>query len=137
MRQVHPAGEKTFVDYAGQRPSVVDSATGEIVPVELFVAVLGASNYTYAEASLTQRSVDFIQSHTRTEEYWGGVSAVVVPDQLRTGGTDSCRYEPTIQLTYADWARHYGTASDDRESDATRDAWPRPTRHRYREHRPP
>ena len=110
MRQVHTAGEKMFVDYAGHRPSVVDPATGAIVPVELFVAVLGASNYTYAEATLTQRSVDFIQSHTRTVEYLGGVSAVVVPDQLRTGVTDPCRYEPTIQRTYADWARHYGTA---------------------------
>jgi len=76
MRQVHTAGEKTFVDYAGQRPALVDAATGEIVAVELFVAVLGASNYTYAEATLTQRSVDFIQSHTRTVEYFGGVSAV-------------------------------------------------------------
>ena len=110
MRQVHTAGEKTFVDYAGQRPSLVDSVTGALVDVELFVAVLGASNYTYAEATLTQRSVDFIQSHTRTVEYFGGVSAVVVPDQLRTGVTDPCRYEPTIQRTYADWARHYGTA---------------------------
>ena len=91
MRQVHTAGEKTFVDYAGQRPSLVDAGTGEIVAVELFVAVLGASNYTYAEATLTQRSVDFIQSHTRTVEYWGGVSAVVVPDQLRTGVTNDRR----------------------------------------------
>ena len=88
MRQVHTAGEKTFVDYAGQRPSqLVDPATGEVVAVELFVAVLGASNYTYAEATCTQRSVDFIQSHTRTVEYFGGVSAVTVPDQLRTGVT--------------------------------------------------
>ena len=110
MRQVHTAGEKTFVDYAGQRPALVDPATGELVPVELFVAVLGASNYTYAEATLTQRSVDFIQSHTRTVEYFGGVSAVVVPDQLRTGVVDPCRYEPKVQRTYADWARHYGTA---------------------------
>src|SRR6185503_12503234 len=110
MRQVHTAGEKAFVDYAGQRPSLVDPGTGEIVPVELFVAVLGASNYTYAEATLTQRSVDFIQSHTRTVEYWGGVSAVVVPDQLRTGVTEPCRYEPTVQRTYADWERHYATA---------------------------
>ena len=63
-----------------------------------------------AQDTLTQRSVDFIQSHTRTVEYFGGVSAVVVPDQLRTGVTDPCRYEPTVQRTYADWARHYGTA---------------------------
>ena len=110
MRQVHTAGEKTFVDYAGQRPSLVDPATGAVVPVELFVAVLGASNYTYAEATTTQRSGDFIQSHTRAVEFFGGVSAVIVPDQLRTGVTDPCRYEPTIQRTYEDWARHYGTA---------------------------
>jgi transposase len=110
MRQVHTAGEKTFVDYAGQRPSLVDPATGALVAVELFVAVLGASNYTYADATLTQRSVDFIQSHTRAVEYFGGVSAVVVPDQLRTGVVDPCRYEPTVQRTYADWARHYSTA---------------------------
>ncbi len=110
MRQVHTAGEKTFVDYAGQRPSLVDAATGELVPVELFVAVLGASNYTYADATATQRSVDFIQSHTRAVEYFGGVSAVVVPDQLKSGVTAACRYEPTIQRTYEDWARHYGTA---------------------------
>ncbi|MBA3886117.1 MAG: transposase [Acidobacteria bacterium] len=82
----------------------MDAATGEVVPVELFVAVLGASNYTYAEATLTQRSVDFIQSHTRTVEYFGGVSVMVVPDQLRTGVTDPCRYEPRVQRTYADWA---------------------------------
>ena len=62
MRQVHTAGEKTFVDYAGQRPSLVNPATGALEEVELFVAVLGASNYTYAEATLTQRSVDFIQT---------------------------------------------------------------------------
>src|SRR5215210_893619 len=110
MRQVQTAGEKLFVDYAGQRPSLVDPATGVLVPVELFVAVLGASNYTYAEATLTQRSVDFIHSHTQMVEYFGGVPAVIVPDQLRTGVTDPCRYEPTIQRTYADWARHYGTA---------------------------
>ena len=110
MRQVHTAGEKTFVDYAGQRPSLVDPATGKVVPVELFVAVLGASNYTYAEATRTQRSVDFVASHTRAVEYFGGVSAVIVPDQLRTGVTGPCRYEPTIQRTYEDWARHYGTA---------------------------
>ena len=110
MRQVHTAGEKTFVDYAGQRPSLVNPATGEVVSVELFVAVLGASNYTYAEATATQRSGDFIQSHTRAVEFFGGVTAVVVPDQLRTGVTAPCRYEPTIQRTYEDWARHYGTA---------------------------
>jgi transposase len=110
MRQVHKAGEKTFVDYAGQHPHLVDARTGELIPLELFVAVLGASNYTYAEATLTQRSADFIASHTRAVEYFGGVTAVIVPDQLRAAVTEPCRYEPTVQRTYGDWARHYDTA---------------------------
>ena len=84
-------------------------ATGEVVAVELFVAVLGASNYTYAEATLTQRSADFIPSHVHAVEYFGGVPAVFVPDQLRTGVTVPCRYEPGVQRTYAEWAQHYGT----------------------------
>jgi transposase len=109
MRQVHTAGEKLFVDYAGQRPHLVDPRTGVLIPVELFVAVLGASNYTYAEATLTQRIPDFLASHTRALEYFGGVSALVVPDQLRTGVSDPCRYEPGVQRSYAEWARHYGT----------------------------
>jgi transposase len=74
MRQVYKAGEKTFVDYAGQRPHLVDSVTGEVIPVELFVAVLGASNYTFAEATLSQQSADFIASHTRAVEFFGGVA---------------------------------------------------------------
>jgi transposase len=109
MRQVHRAGEKAFVDYAGQRPTLVDVATGEVVPVELFVAVLGASNYTYAEATRTQQSVDWIASHTRAVEYFGGVPGAWVPDQLRTGVTTPCRYEPGVQRTYAEWAAHYHT----------------------------
>ena len=87
MRQVHTAGEKAFVDYAGQRPTIVDAATGEVIAVELFVAVLGASNYTFAEATRTQQSADWIASHVRAVEYFGGVPAVWVPDQLRTGVT--------------------------------------------------
>ena len=110
MRQVHKAGEKTFVDYAGQRPPLVDTTTGEVVPVELFVAVLGASNYTFAEATLTQHSADFIRSHTRTRS---STSAASPRSSCRTNcGPASaipCRYEPGVQRTYADWARHYGT----------------------------
>ena len=109
MRQVHTAGEKAFVDYAGQRPTLVEAATGAVVPVELFVAVLGASNYTFAEATRTQQSADWIASHTHAVEYFGGVPAVCVPDQLRTGVTVPCRYEPGIQRTYGDWAEHYHT----------------------------
>lgn len=109
MRQVHKAGEKAFVDYAGMRPTLVDAATGEVIAVELFVAVLGASNYTFAEATRTQQSADWITSHVHAVEYFGGVPSVWVPDQLRTGVTVPCRYEPAVQRTYAEWAQHYHT----------------------------
>jgi len=110
MRQVHKAGEKLFVDYSGKKPEIVDPATGVVRAVELFVAVLGASNYTYAEATETQRSADFIQSHGRAVEYLGGVPAAIVPDQLKTGIRAACRYEPILQRTYEEWAAHYTTA---------------------------
>ncbi len=109
MRQVHRAGEKTFVDYSGKRPSVIDPATGDAVPVELFVAVLGASNYTYAEASATQQVPDWLASHVRAFEFFEGVTTVLVPDQLKSGVSVSCRYEPGVQRAYAELARHYGT----------------------------
>jgi len=110
MRQVHTAGEKLFVDYSGKKPEIVDQATGAVRAVELFVAVLGASNYTYADATATQRSADFIQSHTHAVEFLTGVPALIVPDQLKTGVRDACRYEPILQRTYAEWAAHYQTA---------------------------
>jgi transposase len=94
MRQRHKAGDKTFVDYSGKKPSVVDAATGEVVEVELFVAVLGASNLTYAEATRTQTMGDFVASHVRAFEYFGGVTHIVVPDQLRSAVRVPCRYEP-------------------------------------------
>ena len=109
MRQVHKAGEKAFVDYAGMRPTIVDVATGEVIAVDLFVAVLGASNYTFAEATRSQQSADWIASHVHAVEYFGGVPAVWVPDQLRSGVTVPCRYEPGVQRTYAKWAQHYHT----------------------------
>jgi transposase len=110
MRQPHIAGEKAFVDYSGKRPRVVNPATGEAVEVELFVGVLGASNYTFAEATWTQRGPDWIESHTRMLEYFEGAPALLVPDQLKSGVTTACRYEPTIQRTYEELATHYGTA---------------------------
>jgi transposase len=110
MRQLHKAGEKLFVDYSGKKPELVEAATGAVRPVELFVAVLGASNYTYAEATETQRSADFIQSHGRAVEYLGGVPAAIVPDQLKAGVRAACRYEPILQRTYEEWAAHYTTA---------------------------
>lgn len=109
MRQTHKAGDRMFVDYAGSRPTVVDPTTGEVLPVELFVAVLGASNYTFAEATRTQRSADWIGSHVRALEFFAGVPAVCVPDQLRSGVSRPCRYEPTVQRAYAEWAQHYQT----------------------------
>ena len=109
MRQVHRAGEKAFVDYSGQRPHLVDPKTGECTKVELFVMVLGASNLTYVEATMTQRGGDFIASHMRAFEYIGGVSVATVCDQLRSGVSKPCRYEPKIQRTYEAMASHYGT----------------------------
>jgi transposase len=109
MRQVHHGGEKLFVDYAGQKPSVIDSTTGERIAVELFVAVLGASNYTYAEATLTQQVPDWIASHQRAFAFVGGVTAAVVCDQLKSGVVIPCRYEPGLQRTYEELAQPYGT----------------------------
>lgn len=110
MRQPHRAGAKMFVDYSGKKPSVIDRKTGEVHHVELFVAVLGASNMTYVEATKTQKSADWIASHIRALEYFGGVPGALVPDQLKSGVTKACRYEPEIQRTYQEMARHYGTA---------------------------
>ena len=109
MRQVHRAGEKLFVDYSGKRPHYTNPKTGERVDVELFVAVLGASNFTFAEATASQRSPDFIQSHLRALEAIGGVPGAIVCDQLRSGVTVPCRYEPVIQRAYEEMALHYGT----------------------------
>ena len=109
MRQVHRAGDKLFVDYSGVRPVIVDPHTGEVTDVELFVAVLGASNYTYAEATATQRSPDFLASHVRCFEFLGGVPAALVPDQLKSGVTRACRYEPGLQRAYEELSQHYGT----------------------------
>ena len=110
MRQRHRAGEKLFVDYSGKKPEIVDPRSGEVREVELFVAVLGASNYTYAEATESQQSADFIASHVRTFEYFGGVAELLVPDQLKSGVTKACRYEPGLQRTYEEMAEHYGIA---------------------------
>jgi transposase len=110
MRQVHKAGEKCFVDYSGKAPSFLDPKTGQRVQVELFVAVLGASNLTYAEATLTQKVQDFVLAHVHALAYFGGGPAIWVPDQLKSAVVVACRYEPGIQRTYADFARHYGSA---------------------------
>lgn len=110
MRQHHVAGDKMFVDYSGKKPSLVDPSTGEVFEVELFVAVLGASNYTFAEATHTQKVHDFVGSHVRAFEFFGGITRAVVPDNLKSGVTRACFYEPTIQRSYQHMAEHYGTA---------------------------
>ena len=110
MRQEHRAGEKLFVDYAGQTVEVVDRRSGEIRQAQIFVAVLGASSYTYAEATWTQQLPDWIGSHVRAFEFMGGTSEVVCPDNLRSGVSKVHRYEPDINPTYLDLANHYGIA---------------------------
>jgi len=110
MRQDHRAGEKLFVDYAGQTVPIVDRHTGEVSEAQIFVAVLGASNYTYAEATRTQSLPDWIGSHVRAFRYFGSVPAIVVPDNIKSGVHLAHRYEPEINATYAEMARHYGVA---------------------------
>lgn len=108
MRQRHIAGERMFVDYSGKRPVVIDPATGEERAVELFVAVMGASNMTYAEASWSQSLPDWIMAHTRAFAAFGAVPLLVVPDNLRSGVSKACFYEPTINRSYTEMANHYG-----------------------------
>lgn len=110
MRQTHRAGEKCFVDYSGFRPCITDRETGEVTEVELYVAVMGASNYTFAEATRTQKRDEFIASTARTFEYFGGVPAITVPDQLRSAVSGPDRIDPEINPTFAEFAEHYGTA---------------------------
>jgi transposase len=110
MRQVHRAGEKAFLDYSGKKPKLFDPVTGETTEVELFVMVLGASNYTYAEATRTQGLADFVGATVRGLEYFGAVPELLVPDQLRSAVKTPCRVEPEINETFAEMAAHYRTA---------------------------
>ena len=110
MRFDHQAGEKLFVDYAGQTVPVVDPDTGEIRQAQIFVATLGASNYTYAEAQWSQNLPNWIGGHVRAFAFLGGVPEIVVPDNLKAGVKHACRYEPDLNPTYQDLADHYGTA---------------------------
>lgn len=111
MRQTHRAGEKLFVDYAGLTVPVINAVTGEIKEAQIFVAVLGASNYTYAEATWTQGLADWIGAHTRAFTFFDGVPALVVPDNLKSGVTRACRYEPLLNTSYFEMLAHYGTAA--------------------------
>ena len=110
MRQVHLAGEKVFIDYSGKKPRIWDQTTGEAIEVELYVAVLGASNYTFAEATRTQRLPDFCASTVRAFEFFGCTPKIAVPDQLRSAVSGPDRYDPEINPTYAELSEYYDVA---------------------------
>ena len=107
MRQTHLAGEKLFVDWAGDTIGVIDPATGMEHRARIFVAALGASNYTYAEARWTETLPDWIGAHVNAFATIGGVPLALVPDNLKAGITKPSRYEPGINRTYKDLADHY------------------------------
>ncbi len=110
LRQEHLAGEKAFIDYAGQTVSIFNPETGKIeLDAQIFIAAMGASNYSYVEATASQSLPDWIKSHIRALEFFGGVPQILVPDNLKSGVTSPCRYEPDINPTYLDLARHYNT----------------------------
>ena len=110
MRQTHRAGETMFVDYAGHTVAVVNRYTGELRQAQVFVAVLGASSYTFARATWTQSLPDWIDAHCRAFTFFGGVTETLVPDNLKAGVTHPHRYEPELNPTYTDMATHYGVA---------------------------
>lgn len=110
LRQRHNAGEKLFIDYAGQTVPVRDPDTGKVKEAQVFIAVLGASNYTFAEATPSQTLPCWIKSHIRAFDFFNGVPEILVPDNLKSGVTHPSRYEPEINPTYNDMARHYNTA---------------------------
>ena len=110
MRQRHAAGERMFVDYSGTRMVVIDPTTGATRPAEIFIAVMGASNMTYVEASWSQALPDWIGAHTHAFAAFGAVPTLVVSDNLKSGVIRACFYEPEINRSYAEMAAHYGTA---------------------------
>jgi len=110
MRQTHRAGEKLFIDYSGDTVPVINAVTGEILAAQIFIASMGASKYTYAEATWTQTLPDWIASHIRMLEYLACVPEILTPDNLKSAIKEACRYEPEANSTYEDMARHYGCA---------------------------
>jgi len=110
MRQIHKGGEKTFVDYAGMTVSWIDPTTGEVTEAQIFVGSLGASQFTFVEATATQSLADWVQSHVRMWEYFNGVSTIVVPDNLKAGVTKPHRYDPDVNANYQLLGEHYGFA---------------------------
>jgi len=109
MRMDHKAGDKLYVDFAGDKLSIVDKQTGEIQHVEVFVAILGASQLTYVEAVMSQQKEDFIGACEGALLYYGGVPAAIVPDNLKSAVTKSSKYEPVLNEAFADFAQHYST----------------------------
>ncbi|MFZ6742834.1 IS21 family transposase [Undibacterium sp. JH2W] len=110
MRQVHKAGEKMFVDFSGKRPKIVNPDTGETTYVELFVAVLGASNFTYCEAIPSQTIPYWIKANVNALKYFAGVPKIIVPDNLKSAVSKPDLYEPKIQINYQQFAQHFGVA---------------------------
>jgi len=109
MRMTHKAGDKLYVDYAGKTLQLVNKESGELTQVQFFVATLGSSQYTYAEASLSQKRDDFVSSVENALLFFGGVPQAIVPDNLKAAVTKSHRYEPTLNETFLDFSEHYGT----------------------------
>jgi transposase len=109
MHQDHKVGDKLYVDFAGVKQSFVNKETGEVIDVEVFIAILGASQLTYVEAFMSQQKEDLIAACENAFHYIGGVTAAIVPDNLKAAVTKSNRYEPTLNETFEDFATHYGT----------------------------
>lgn len=110
MRQLHIAGEKCFIDYCGPTVSIISPSTGECRQAQIFVAVMGASNYTWAEATWTQSLPDWLLSHVRALEFFGGVPEILVPDNLKSAVSRACRYDPELNPAYQQLAEHYQVA---------------------------
>lgn len=110
MRFEHHAGDKLFVDYAGHTVDVIDRYSGELRTAQIFVAVLGCSNYTYVEATWSQTLPDWLGSHVRALNFFGGTPAAIVPDNLKSGVSKAHRYDPELNPAYAEFAAHYGLA---------------------------
>src|SRR5215831_4088081 len=111
MRQIHLAGEKLFIDYCGPTVPVVNVAQNTVRQANIFVAVLGASNYTFAEATFSQQLPDWIGSHVRAFEFFAGVTQLIIPDNLKSGVTKADRYEPLINRSYQEMLTYYSTAA--------------------------
>ncbi len=109
MRQEHRAGEKLFIDFCGPTVPVINPDTGEIRRVGIFVAVMGASNYTYVEACKGQDMMSWLNAHSRCLTFLGGVPKLLIPDNLRSAVKKADRYEPVINDSYQALAEHYGT----------------------------